>query len=353
MDNNYARHELLAALPKADLHIHLDGSVKPETILALARSRGITLPADRADTLLPYMKVEDDCESLREYLSKFQFVLDFMQDTEALERIAYELVEQAAQEQCIYTEVRFAPQLHTGQGLSLDAIIGSVLAGLRRGEEQFGVTARVIVICMRHHAEPENRAAIEAAARFKDRGVVAVDLAGDEASYPASLFRGLFALAREKGLPVTIHAGEAAGPANIEEAVVRLGASRIGHGVRLRENADILELVKQRRIPLEMCPVSNIQTKAVSGWNDYPARDYIRQGLVVTVNTDNRTVSGTTMTREYRMLMDECGFGIGDIAGVIRSGFEAAFIGRELKDSFRRKLAEACKEKGILIDNED
>ncbi|MCQ6561998.1 adenosine deaminase [Paenibacillus mendelii] len=349
MDERNERNELLAALPKADLHIHLDGSVKPETILALAHSRGFPLPADQADGLIPYMQVEDDCESLQAYLSKFQFVLGFMQDTEALERIAYELVEQAAAERCIYTEVRFAPQLHTEQGLSLDAIMDSVLAGLKRGEERFGVVARLIVICMRHHAMPENRAAIEAAARFKDRGVAAVDLAGDEAFYPAGLFRDLFAFAHENGLPVTIHAGEAAGPANIEEAVVHLGASRIGHGVRLREDQAILELVKQRRIPLELCPVSNIQTKAVAGWNDYPVLDYIRQGVRVTINTDNRTVSGTTLTREYRMLMDECGLDIGQIVLVIRCGFEAAFAEQELKDSFVQKLADVCREKGILL----
>ncbi len=337
----------MAAFPKVDLHVHLDGSVRPEMLLALARERKLALPADTPEALLAYMTVPDDCESLRDYLKTFDFVLPFMQDGEALERIACDLVRQAAEERCLYMEVRFAPQLHTAGGMTPDAAIAHVLSGLRQGEAEFGVASRAIAICMRHHDADVNRPVVEAAARFRDRGVVAVDLAGDEASFPASRFRGLFGLAAGLGLPVTIHAGEAAGPDNVREAVERLGARRIGHGVRLTQDRSVLELVKARRIPLEMCPVSNLQTKAVELWRDYPLPDFLREGLAVTVNTDNRTVSGTTLTREYLTLMERCGLAEHDIAGLVRGALDAAFAGEDVKTPLRRKMNEAFVELGL------
>lgn len=338
----------LAMLPKVDLHVHLDGSVMPETILELGRSQGISLPADSAEGLLPFMRAAEDCDSLQDYLSTFAFVLRFLQDEEALERVAFELVMQAAQERCLYMEVRFAPQLHTEKGLSLEAIIGHVIKGLKRGEEAYGVTARVIVICMRHHDLITNKAVAEAAAEWHGRGVAAIDLAGDEAGYPAHLFHELFSLAKQRRLPVTIHAGEAAGPANIYESVVHLGASRIGHGVRVREDREVLELLKARQIPLEMCPVSNIQTKAIPEWALYPLPEYLNEGLLVTVNTDNRTVSGTTLLHEYRMLMVHCGVTENQIADIILNGLRAAFVEEDVKERLVQQFNTARSELGFM-----
>ncbi|TYP75563.1 adenosine deaminase [Paenibacillus methanolicus] len=346
--NDKAKHQL-AALPKADLHVHLDGSVKPETILDLAARKGIQLPADTAEGLLPYMRVTDECENLVEYLSKFQFVLRFMQDAESIERIAFELAEQAAAENVIYIEVRFGPHLHTNEGLTHEEAIAAALRGLKRGEERYGVAAGLIVINMRHEAEDVNREVVAAALRFQGQGVVAVDLAGDEAGYPASLFRELFRPARESGMPVTIHAGEAAGAANIEEAVLHLGAARLGHGVRLREDDRVFELVRERGVPLEMCPISNMQTKAVAGWAAYPLRDYLREGLKVTVNTDNRTVSDTTLTKEYAMLMAHCGLTIEEIAATVRNSLDAAFAEPSMREALKARLQSACKELGIAL----
>ncbi|MBB3110662.1 adenosine deaminase [Paenibacillus phyllosphaerae] len=339
----------LLQLPKVDLHVHLDGSVKPATVLELARRQGIALPADTAEGLLPYMQVSDDCESLTEYLSKFQFVLRFMQQAEAIERIAYELVEQAAQENVIYIEVRFGPHLHTQEGLLVEQAIEAALAGLARGEAEFGVVARLIVISMRHESEVVNAPVVAAAIRYRDAGVVAVDLAGDEAGFPASLFRGLFAPAKAADMPITIHAGEAAGAANIEEAIEHLGAKRLGHGVRLKEDGEVFRIVKNRGIPLEMCPISNMQTKAVSGWGVYPLRDYLRQGLKVTINTDNRTVSDSTLTKEYALLMAHCGLTIEEIARTVQFSVEAAFVDETARAALMAKLEQACRELGIAL----
>ncbi|MED4600403.1 adenosine deaminase [Paenibacillus validus] len=336
--------ELIRKLPKVDLHLHLDGCVKPETALELASTLGIPLPASEKELLLPYMQVTDDCGSLKEYLSKFDFTTPFLQTGDALKRVAREAVEQAAEHSCGYIEVRFAPQLHRKMGLSVDETMYWVTEGLKQGEARCGVKARAIAICMRNHSQQANREVVEAAARFLGQGVVAVDLAGDEASFPAELFRDTFALARKHGIPITIHAGEAAGPANIYEAVTRLGAVRIGHGVRLQENPEVLEIVRERNVPLELCPVSNIQTKAVSGWEAYPIKQYFEQGLTLTVNTDNPTVSGTTITQEYQTIAEKFHFTLHELAAIVMNGVDAAFLEprekRILKADFKRKLGE-------------
>ena len=343
------QHKLLTRLPKVDLHLHLDGSVKPETVLQLAQEQGIPLPDADMETIGRLMQVDDQCDSLRDYLSKFDFVLPFLQTTEALERTAYEVVEQASLHRCHYIEVRFAPQLHRSGGLTVDEVIRAVCSGLKRGEQTFGVMARAILICLRSHSYLMNAAVVEAAARFMDRGVVAVDLAGDEASYPAVQFRSLFTIAKRQGIPITIHAGEAAGAENIYEAVTGLGAKRIGHGVRLLEDVRTLELVRELRIPLEMCPVSNIQTKAVPCWDAYPIRKFMELGIPVTVNTDNTTVSGTTITKEYLLLADKFRLSTTEIAQIILNGVEAAFLDASEKRDLRNKVLRDFEQEGLLF----
>ncbi|WP_246320779.1 adenosine deaminase [Paenibacillus germinis] len=346
--NNMRANDLLARLPKVDLHLHLDGSVKPETILDLARRQGIELPVYDKDGLIPHMRVGEECGSLIEYLSKFDFTTRFLQSAEALERVAYEVVEQSAEHNCRYVEVRFAPQLHKNNGLTVEETIRHVVEGMKRGQRDFGVRVGVIAICMRNHSCESNLEVIEAAAKYVGKGLVAVDLAGDEASYPPECFREVFAESGRLGIPVTIHAGEAAGAMNVYEAVTNLGAVRIGHGVRLKESRSILEMVKDRRIPLEMCPISNIQTKAVSGWEAYPIREYLEQGLVVTINTDNPSVSGTNITNEYRVLADRFGFTTPELVKLIMNGVDAAFMEDHDKLSLRREMEEEMSSLGVL-----
>ncbi|WP_042160736.1 adenosine deaminase [Paenibacillus gorillae] len=336
------RVEQLKRLPKIDLHLHLDGSVKPETIRELAHQQGKPLPAD--SHLLSRMQIDEDCTNLREYLSKFDFVLRFLQTGEALERVAFEVVEQAANQGCIYIEARYAPILHTLEGLSVEDAIRHVRDGLRRGERQYGVIARAIVICMRHDSYERNEAVITAAASHYGDGVVAVDLAGDEAGFPPQLHRSIFELARRLGLPVTIHAGEAGGAENVIEAITSLGAARIGHGVQIDGHHEAMELVRSTRTPLELCPISNVQTKAVNSWEAYPLKRFLDFGITATVNTDNLTVSGTSITLEYVMLLQHCGLTLGDIGKLIRNGAEASFLEESLKsgliDTINRQLAE-------------
>ncbi|WP_337101245.1 adenosine deaminase [Paenibacillus sp. YIM B09110] len=330
--------DTLRRMPKVELHVHLDGSVKASTIRELAGSEAHSLLPESEDELLALMKADPDTTSLTQYLSKFSFVLPYMQTAEAIERIAYELVEQAAEQQVRYIEVRFAPWLHTHQGLSIEDAIRCTVNGLRRGEAAFGTIARVIVICMRNHSFDLNLKAIEAASLFYTKGVVAVDLAGDEASYPAHQFAPLFERAKALKLPVTIHAGEAAGAFNVRAAIEELGAERIGHGVRMEEDPAVIELVKEKKIPLEMCPISNIQTKAVASWASYPLRKYLQEGVIVTVNTDNMTVSDTTITKEYSALMEHCGLSLQDIAVIVMNGVKAAFLEDDRKDELVKQF---------------
>ncbi|HTG69955.1 MAG TPA: adenosine deaminase [Candidatus Udaeobacter sp.] len=340
---------LLSQLPKIDLHVHLDGSVKPETLLELAREQGSPLSIASEDELLAHMQVGEHCESLKEYLSKFSFVLPYLQTGAALERVAFEVVEQAAKERVNYIEVRFAPQLHRLQGLTIHEVIHHVVEGLKRGEQAFGTVARAIIICLRSHSYPLNKDVVEEAARFYKKGVVAVDLAGDEASFPAQLFLQLFEEAQTLGLPITIHAGEAAGAENVHVAITDLGAVRIGHGVRMLEDPEVVALVKERQIPLEMCPVSNIQTKAVSDWGSYPLRRYLEQGIIVTVNTDNMTVSDTSLQKEYEQLIEHCGITLDEIARIIMNGVKAAFLEEDEKKAMIARFESEFAALGLRV----
>lgn len=334
----------LLSLPKVDLHVHLDGSVRPETVIALAKESGESLPAWEPELLLPYMQVQGECGSLVEYLSKFHFVGQFLHTSSSLTRVAYEIVEQAAADNCRYIEVRFAPQLHRKYGLTVEDTIRAVLEGLRQGENDFGVIARCIAICLRGHSEELNREVVRASSFYLGRGVVAVDLAGAEAAFPPELYVDLFAMARERRLPITIHAGEAAGAASVRTAVNGLGALRIGHGVRMNEDPAVVEQILGQRIPLELCPVSNLQTRAASSWNTYPLREYFDQGIAVTVNTDNLTVSNTTITKEYKILHEELGFKEEELSRLVMNGAEAAFLQgsekKQLLSLMERQLAD-------------
>lgn len=331
-------HETIRNMPKVELHVHLDGSVAPQTLWDIAQEQGLALPVANVTDLDSYMKVDFNCPSLRDYLEPFGFVLRYLQTASALERVAYELVEQVARENVIYLEVRFAPRLHQQQGLTLDETIEAVAQGLQRGERDFGVVARIIVICMRHESREQNEPVVAAAIRQQAIGVVAVDLAGDEASFPPQLFRGLFAPALAAGLGVTIHAGEAGGAANVAEAIEQLGAQRVGHGIRSYEDEQLLQHLIDAHIPLEMCPISNLQTKAVASWEAYPIRNYLARGVRVTVNTDNRTVSDTTLTKEYVAVMEQCGLTLDDVKTTIRTALGVAFVDEQTKQKLQAKL---------------
>ncbi len=315
----------LLALPKAELHVHLDGSLRPATMAELARERGQVLPSYEAGALARHMLVADAC-GLEGYLERFVLTLSVMQDAEALERTAFELAEDHAQENVRYLEVRFCPALCTQGGLSTDEVMDHVLAGLRRAEEAFGIRTGVIVCALRTLDPSVSVEMAELAVAYRDRGVVAFDLAGAEAGNPAREHAAAFRLAEGAGVPLTVHAGEGFGAPSIKQAVRDVHATRIGHGTRLWEDLELETLVRERRIPLEVCLTSNVQTGVAASYAMHPVRRYFDQGIPVALCTDNRLMSGVTLTREYEHARDHLGFTWEELKVVARTGFEVAYL---------------------------
>lgn len=312
-----------------DLHLHFDGSLFPRTILELAREQQISLPAEDPDELKLFLTAPEDCESLNEYLEKFDLPLLVLQTKEAIRKGMYTLLSSLREQGLLYAEVRFAPQLHQKKGLTQEEVVQAAIFGMQEATAGSFFKAKLILCCMRGGDNWEaNKKTIETAAAFLGRGVAAADLAGAEALYPTGDFEKLFTYAKSLGVPYVIHAGEADGPESIE-AALRFGAARIGHGVRASEDEKILELLKEKQIPLEMCPTSNVQTKAVSSFSEHPILVFLRSGLKVTVNTDNMTVSDTTIEREYRRLEAELGMTKEEKRSLLFNGVDAAFLTAE------------------------
>jgi adenosine deaminase len=317
--------EIVQRLPKAELHCHLDGSLRPSTMLELAAQQGRTMPRATARELGAWMRV-DDAHNLEEYLARFEITLAVMEDAASLERIAHELVLDAALDGVRYIEVRFCPALNIRHGLALDDVMTAVLRGLARGERETGTLARVIVCALRSLPWPHAMEMAELAVAYRDRGVVAFDLAGGEAGNPAHLHALAFDFARANDLAVTVHAGEGDGAASIREAVHRCAADRIGHGTRLFEDAALERYVIDRQIPLEVCPTSNVQTRVASTFGTHPLKRYRELGAVVTINTDNRLMSGVTLTDEYVSCARYLGFTLAELGDLALASFDAAFL---------------------------
>jgi adenosine deaminase len=283
------------------------------------------MPKQTAEELTAFMRV-DDAENLEDYLRMFDITIAVMQTEEALERIAYELAEDAAQDGVRYIEVRNAPILNVEKGLTLVQAVEAPLRGLRRAEQELGITGRFIVCALRHYPAATSLAMARLAVEFKDDGVVAFDLAGPEKGNPASLHAAAFEYARENNLAVTVHAGEGDGADSVRQAVHICGANRIGHGTRLIEDAELTQYVNDRRIGLEVCLTSNVQTRVAATYAAHPLREYFDRGLNVTLNTDNRLMSGTTLTDEYVYAAEHMGFSMDELAGIALNGFECAFL---------------------------
>lgn len=325
-----------------DLHLHFDGSLLPRTVLELAREQGIRLPAEEPDELKLFLTAPEDCKSLNEYLEKFDLPLLVLQTKEAIRKGMYTLVSSLKEQGMLYAEIRFAPQLHTRKGMSQEQVVKAAVLGMQEAMAGSFFKAKLILCCMRGaDNREENLQTVRTAAAFLGRGVAAVDLAGAEALYPTADYEEVFALARELSLPFTIHAGEADGAESVE-AAIRMGASRIGHGVRAGEDARLLEELRERRIPLEMCPSSNVQTKAVPSLLEHPILEFLRKGLIVTVNTDNMTVSDTTVEREFGLLREKLGMTQEEHRQLLLNATDAAFLTEEerwrLRDVLERVL---------------
>ncbi|MCB5267595.1 MAG: adenosine deaminase [Candidatus Cloacimonetes bacterium] len=318
--------EFIHKLPKTDLHVHLDGSVRPETIIDLAREFKIELPTMDVEELRKLIVCGEHTKSLEDYLRGFNIVNLVLQNKDGLKRAAYELAEDAAKENVRYMEVRYSPILHTNGGLKLTEISQAVIDGLQKGERDFGIQTGVIICGIRNMDPTTSLKLAELAIAFKNKGVIAFDLAGGEYNHPAKDHKEAFDLALKNNLNITIHAGEAYGPESIHQALHYCGTHRIGHGTRLVEDGDLLNYVNDHRIPLEICIKSNLHTKAVSNIKSHPIDFYIDYGLRVTINTDNRTISDTTVTDEYMLAIDKLGLDYSTVKNVILNGFKSAFM---------------------------
>ena len=325
------------ALPKTDLHLHLDGSLRLETILDMAEKQKVDLGVSDVDGLKKLIGPGKVHGSLDEYLKGFAITLKVLQTEEGLYRAAYELAEDAAKENIHYMEVRYSPILHTNQGLSLTTIVDAVLEGLRDAEKEFKISSGVIVCGIRNISPDVSLRLAELSVAFKNRGVVGFDLAGSEYNYPAKDHIDAFNLILSNNVNVTIHAGEAYGPDSIHQALHYCGAHRIGHGTRLREDGGLLNYVNDHRVPLEVCLSSNAQTKAVKSLSDHPLRFYYDLGLRVTLNTDNRLITDTTMTKEYMVAHKHFCFSGKDVLEMVINGIKSAFIPYEYKRHLLRK----------------
>jgi adenosine deaminase len=317
--------ESLRRLPKAELHCHLDGSVRPETLLELAREYNAAMPRQDPDSLRDYMRASN-VGSLEEYLDRFAVTLSVMQTADALERVAYELAEDAAADGVRYIEVRYAPALNVRAGLSLGDAVEAPLRGLARAERDHGTIGRVILCALRHLTPDESLETARLASDYRARGVVGFDLAGPEAAFPAAHHSRAFAFAHAHGLACTCHAGEGAGAESVYEAIHICGADRLGHAARLIEDASLIDYVGEHQVPLEICLTSNVQTGAARSYERHPVRQYFDRGLNVVLNTDNRLMSDTTLTDEYVLAAERLGFTDVDLSTIALNGFQSAFL---------------------------
>ncbi len=330
---------VIEALPKTDLHVHLDGSLRLKTMLELAKDDHVNLPADTVEGLHEAIGVGRDCGSLEEYLRGFAITLSVMQTDEALARVAFELAEDAHRENVRYMEVRYAPMLHTQRGLKLTRVVEAVLEGLYQAGERYGIRSNVILCGIRNISPESSYEMAELAVAYKNRGVVGYDLAGAEENHPAKVHRDAFQLVRDNNINCTIHAGEAYGPESIAQAIHVCGAHRIGHGCRLVEDGDLLHYVNDHRIPLECCPSSNVQTGAVKHLESHPLKLYYDLGLRVTINTDNRLITDTTVSRELWLVHTKMGVPFADLRNMVLAGFKSTFLPFHEKRAMLRRAA--------------
>lgn len=321
--------EFCRRLPKAELHMHLDGSIRPATMLELARERDVGMPAGTPETLADYMLVSD-AASLEEYLERFVITLSIMQDADAIERIAYECVIDHASEQVRYVEVRFCPLLNTEMGLAPEEVLDAALRGMGRAERAVGASTRVrsrlIVCALRSHTAKHTLEVAELAVAYRNRGVCGFDIAGAEAGNPVSDHKKAFDYVHAMGLPITIHAGEGFGAASIRQALELGHASRIGHGTRLYEDPALQGELRKKGIPLEVCLTSNVQTRVADSIAAHPARSYVQDGIPVVIGTDNRLMSGVDLSDEYASAASAFGLDQTAIIGLARTAFEHAFV---------------------------
>lgn len=315
----------LKAMPKCNLHSHLEGSLRPRTLWELAELQHIDLgiPSSQLEDTL---QVDGSEASLVDYLQKISISYKVLKHPEALHRTAYEAAEDAAKDGVIYFELRAGPVTHSTKQLPTGSVIEYILEGLKQAEADFNITCRLIVSALRDHDPKTNIALAEIAARQQDQGVVGFDLAGDEVGHPASLHHESFKVAREAGLGITVHAGEAGSAENVRYAIEQLGATRIGHGIRSIESEGVLHLLEDQAVLLEICPSSNVHTRSVTNLESHPVRDLFERGLRISIGDDDPITSRTSVSKELTLLQDNFGFTRSEVRGIQRDSVQAGFL---------------------------
>lgn len=307
-----------------DLHLHIDGSFRPQTIYELAKEMNIPLPADSVEGLLPYIQVPEDCRSLEEYLERFTLPLQVIQTPHAIERVTYELIVDLAAQGLDQAELRFAPK-SCANNASQKEIVEAAIKGLDRGIHETGMKAGLILCAMRGNSFEDNMETLMLVKEYLGKGVIAFDIAGAEIVFKTHLYADLFAKAKELDVPYTIHAGEGDGPESIR-AALDFGAKRLGHGIRVYEDPELMKRVRDEKIVLEVCPISNLHTKVVDDMKDYPLRKLFDYGILVTINTDNMTMSNTTLQKEYDFIKKHYHFTDDEIKQMNENAYQASFI---------------------------
>src|SRR2546426_6696545 len=333
------------AIPKAELHLHLDGSVRPKTVLELAAHDGVPVPTQDLERLTDYLESTDNMASLVEYITYFELPIAVLQTIAALERATYELCEDLKNDNVRYAEIRYGPWLHVQQGLSLTDVIRAVLSGWNAGRNAFGLEGGGIVTALRDMPPAQNVSLAQVAGRYVGEGVVGVDLARDEAGRPPVLHQDAFRVARSMGLNITIHAGEAAGPESVRQAI-SIGAMRLGHGVRAQEDAEVIAMIRENGIQLDMAPTSNAQTKAVRRLKDHPLKRFYEQGIKVTISTDSRTVSNVTLTQEYQTVARVLGCSREEITAMNLQALDGGFSDEVTRARLRHEFVDAAAKLG-------
>lgn len=317
-----------------DLHLHLDGSLSVKTVRELALIQGMEVPQNE-DELLELLQVSEDCKDLNEYLEKFSFPCALLQKKAAITKAVANLLEELKAQGLLYAEIRFAPQLHTLQGLTQTEVVHAAIEGLNQSDFR----ANLILCCMRGADNQEqNIQTVLVAEQFLGKGVCAVDLAGAEALYQTASFEKLFRVANEKRLPLTIHAGEAAGADSVW-AALEFGPKRIGHGVRSLEDATLTKRLAKEGITLELCPTSNLNTNIFSSIHDYPLRQFMDAGVKVTINTDNMTVSGVMLRSEMEKVIEALSLSDSEIGTLLHNAADACFAEQAVKDWLHCEIA--------------
>lgn len=340
---------LLKKLPKVELHCHLDGSLRINTILDLANKQKVQLPATNADQLKSILCIGNKRGTLEEYIERFDITLSVMQTPESLRRISYELIQDVSNENVRYIEIRYSPILHTNKGMTLEESVLAVRDGLKKGEKDFGVKSGIIICGIRHISPQASLKLADLCMRFKNKGVVGFDLAGSEENFPAKDHRQAFYHILNNNINATIHAGEAFGPASIHQAIHYCGAHRIGHGTRLKEDKDLMQYVNDHRITIESCLTSNWHTKSVRSLKFHPFKFYYDKGIRITINTDNRLISGTTLAKEFALAHELFGLGLHDFREVTIIAMKSAFLPYDERKAMIKSIADELEsEFGIL-----